>query len=96
MMMMMMLLLACEEQVVDTGNDDADQDQDGFVLSEDCHDRDAEVFPGATEDCDGVDDDCDGLVDEGTTVLVYEDLDGDGFGDVESRWAATATTAWPR
>ncbi len=81
--MTILLLLACEGQVVDTGNDDADQDQDGFVLSEDCHDRDAEVFPGATEDCDGVDDDCDGLVDEGTTVLIYEDLDGDGFGDVE-------------
>ncbi len=77
---MILLMLACNGEVADTGNDGADQDNDGFVLSEDCHDRNPEINPGATEVCDGVDNDCDGLVDEEVTVSVFEDADGDGFG----------------
>ncbi len=34
-----------------------------------------------TEVCDGVDNDCDGEVDEGLLLTVYDDLDGDGWGD---------------
>ena len=77
---MILWLLACNGDVIDTGNTDPDLDGDGHVSSEDCHDQDATVFPGADEDCDGVDDDCDGLVDEGVGILTYADLDGDGFG----------------
>ena len=54
-----------------------DRDGDGHVDlaagGTDCDDANAEVFPGATERCNGRDDDCDEAVDE------TFDLDGDGF-----------------
>ena len=66
---------------------EADDDGDGYLPCDDfvpgalgalgggdCDAADADVYPGAVEDCDGVDDDCDGLVDEDF------DTDGDGFG----------------
>ncbi len=57
----------------------------GYVAtSSDCDDRDAFVYPGATEQCDGVDDDCDGSIDEGVTSTYYADVDGDGYGDPAS------------
>jgi hypothetical protein len=41
-----------------------DADGDGFGAAEDCDDADADVNPGAAEDCEGgVDDDCDGALD---------------------------------
>ncbi len=43
----------------------ADGDEDGACFLEDCDDGDATVFPGATEECDGVDNDCDGITDPG-------------------------------
>jgi hypothetical protein len=59
----------------------------GWVLDDtDCDDSDAAVHPGADEYCNGVDDDCDGIVDEDDAVdtrTVYEDGDGDGFGDMD-------------
>ncbi|GMV43047.1 MAG: hypothetical protein AMXMBFR64_47630 [Myxococcales bacterium] len=49
----------------------------------DCNDAAPQVYPGATEACNGVDDDCDGLVDEeaalGCTVM-FLDADADGYG----------------
>ena len=51
-----------------------DRDDDGFVNADDCDDTDAEIYPGATERCNGLDDDCDGIV--------PEDADGDGYADV--------------
>ncbi len=49
----------------------------------DCDDTDPDVFPGATEVCNGIDDDCNTLVDDGATdsVTWYADSDGDSFGD---------------
>jgi Cys-rich repeat protein len=44
---------------------DADLDNDGFLVPDDCDDRDPAVNPAAIEACDGVDNDCDGQVDEG-------------------------------
>ena len=50
-----------------------DADGDGYsLLSLDCDDTDATVFPFAPELCDSLDNDCDGLVDQGF------DLDADG------------------
>ncbi|MEO0398550.1 MAG: MopE-related protein [Pseudomonadota bacterium] len=46
----------------------------------DCDDTKTNVNPAVPEVCDGVDDNCDGAVDEGVTIHVYEDRDGDGFG----------------
>ena len=42
----------------------------------DCDDTDARVFPGATEDCNGIDDNCNGEIDEG-----FDDTDGDAAAD---------------
>ncbi len=55
---------------------------DYVMVQGDCDDTDASIYPAAPEVCDGVDNDCDGLVDEnaGGGLVVFEDLDGDGFG----------------
>jgi len=60
-----------------------DGDADGWLLDTpdcralgaptDCDDRNADVYPGADEACNGVDDDCDGHVDDAA------DGDGDGY-----------------
>ncbi len=47
----------------------------------DCNDAIKTVHPGATEQCNGVDDDCDGLVDENVSLILFLDVDGDGYGD---------------
>lgn len=44
---------------------DDDLDQDGYVNADDCDDLEFDVFPGATEFCDGLDNNCDGQIDEG-------------------------------
>ena len=50
-----------------------DSDGDGFTCSEgDCNDEDSDIYPGASEVCDGRDNNCDGIADEGF------DIDGDG------------------
>lgn len=65
----------CDGQV-DEGcpsTDCVDRDGDGFFDSApgcqvavfDCNDADSQVYPGATEYCNGVDDNCNGQVDEG-------------------------------
>ncbi len=83
-----------------------DGDEDGFGddappagvdAGTDCDDQDAGVSPDGIETCDDVDQDCDGVVDEGTTITVYADGDGDSHGDpattddacaVSSGWVA--------
>ena len=62
----------CDDQL---GADEADEDQDGFMICEDdCDDTNDQVYPGAEEICDGVDNDCDGSA--GADEV---DADGDGF-----------------
>ena len=58
-----------------------DRDGDGSPAGEDCNDARDDIFPGATEICDGLDNDCDGEIDEALDVVRYPDSDGDGFGD---------------
>jgi len=62
---------------------DDDDDNDKTPDVSDCAPKDAEVYPGATEKCNGKDDDCDGLVDEeGATgcAILFKDKDDDGYG----------------
>ncbi len=47
----------------------------------DCDDADPSVYPDAIEACNAVDDNCDGIADNGVQkVLMFEDVDGDGYG----------------
>ena len=50
----------------------------------DCNDNNAAINPVALEICNGVDDNCDGVEDEGVKTTYYRDLDGDGFGDINT------------
>ena len=66
----------------------ADDDGDGFAACTECDDADPAVNPDAIEVCNGADDDCDTLVDDdddsldaAAGVVVYQDLDFDGYGD---------------
>lgn len=47
-----------------------DTDEDGVIAMKDCNDKDATIYPGADELCDGVDNNCDGKVDEALTVQI--------------------------
>lgn len=48
---------------------DTDSDNDGVADAQDCKPRDASIYPGAPELCDGTDNNCDGQVDEGCLTL---------------------------
>jgi hypothetical protein len=70
-----------EDSTADDTQAPTDGDGDGATADLDCDDENPATFPGAAEVCDEVDNNCDGAVDEGVTVAVFADLDGDGFGD---------------
>jgi hypothetical protein len=50
----------------------------------DCNDNDLSINPGIVEECNDTDDDCDGVIDDGLMTTYYEDLDGDGYGTLNS------------
>jgi large repetitive protein len=54
----------------------------GFVTNDfDCDDDDDSVNPNADEECDFIDNNCNNQMDEGLTILWYQDDDGDGYGE---------------
>jgi hypothetical protein len=56
------------------------------LTDDDCDDSTDTAYPGAVELCDGLDNDCDGDTDEGLpNVLLWDDADGDGYGDPAER-----------
>jgi len=67
-------------------------DPSGYILDNtDCDDGESTINPGADEVCDEIDNDCDGLVDDedsgldrDTAPSWHPDIDGDGYGDVNS------------
>ncbi|HAK79936.1 MAG TPA: hypothetical protein DCM71_24270, partial [Runella sp.] len=50
------------------------------TVAGDCVADDANIYPGATEICDGKDNNCDGVTDEGFITRYFYDVDGDGYG----------------
>lgn len=59
-----------------------DDDNDGYDSTVDCDDFNDQIYPGATEYCNGIDDDCNGTIDDGAGMqFYYADADGDGYGD---------------
>ena len=80
--------VANQDQKDNDGDDegdacDMDDDNDSILDGQDCKPFDALVFPGATEQCNGMDDDCDNQVDEegaSGCELYYKDKDDDNWG----------------
>jgi hypothetical protein len=65
--------------------------------STDCDDSDASANPDADEVCDGVDNDCNGDIDTSPVdgVVMFADLDEDGFGDAAvSEGVCAGTAGW--
>lgn len=70
-----------------------DADGDGFSGSADCDDSNADVFPQATELCDGIDNNCDGIIDVDADDEATWFLDNDGDGSGDRRFAVQACEA---
>ncbi|MFH1468369.1 MAG: MopE-related protein [Pseudomonadota bacterium] len=84
---------ACMRDHDGDGWGDASPGQGRLAAGSDCDDGDGGVHPGAMEVCDEVDQDCDGVVDDGVSITLHPDADGDGFGDATASVEACAPTA---
>lgn len=62
------------------------------LITGDCNDANANMFPGNTEICDNLDNNCSGSIDENLVFLnYYQDLDGDNFGNVNQMISTCST-----
>ncbi len=59
-----------------------------------CKGANAKLFKNQNELCNGLDDNCNGQIDEGVTVIVYRDQDGDGFGAGPGRRACAVNSTF--
>jgi len=87
------IAISCTDKDPGEGPIVVDIDGDSYEADRDCDDNNADVYPGASELCDGLDNDCDDVIDEGLSVDWYADLDGDGYGDPEDRTEGCETPA---
>ena len=88
-------LLCCRSKSVSPDLLFHDYDGDGVTENNgDCDDTSIHIYPGAIEYCDLMDNDCDGEIDEDVGMLVFEDLDGDGFGSDVSKFACLPSSGW--
>ncbi|MBO83945.1 MAG: hypothetical protein CL927_01185 [Deltaproteobacteria bacterium] len=88
---LMALALGCAQETRTKDTSSPNLDGDRFPADVDCDDNDSDVFPGATEICDGIDNNCDGRVDEDWAEDAqdwYIDEDGDGYGSLASQTRA--------
>jgi hypothetical protein len=59
-----------------------DEDNDGYTANIDCDDNNPDVYPGASELCDGLDNDCNDQIDDAIDFYTYyRDNDNDTYGD---------------
>lgn len=78
----LLLLAMLSLPLVGWSQSSVDNDNDGFDETVDCDDNNNQIYPGATEFCNGIDDDCNGTIDDGAGMqFYYADADGDGYGD---------------
>jgi len=57
----------------------------GFVSDNtDCNDSNGLINPAMSEVCNDIDDNCNGSTDEGVLNVYFADIDGDGYGDIDS------------
>jgi hypothetical protein len=68
----------------ETTTEDCDPPEGWLETADDCDDADPTSHPGAEEVCDEADNDCDTEVDEGVRTTYYADVDGDGYGVLDT------------
>jgi hypothetical protein len=58
-----------------------------LICGNDCNDNARHIHPNQSDVCNGIDDNCNGAIDDlpDYLALVFEDTDGDGFGDPGSK-----------
>ena len=87
------------------GIDGIDDDQDGFASlssgGDDCNDVHEEIYPQATEICDGLDNNCDALIDDedilldiNSATVWFVDGDMDGYGSDDSVQTCTMPSGY--
>jgi subtilisin-like proprotein convertase family protein len=73
----------------------ADFDGDGYTEEDgDCNDNDPTIAPNILEVCDEIDNNCNDEIDEGVTLTIYRDNDGDTYGTTENKQSCEIEEGW--